>query len=220
MFTGLIETVGTIRSVVPGAGAVRVGIESELPVADMTDGESVAVDGVCLTVSSRDNRTFFADAIPETLSRSTLGRLGSGSAVNLERALRLGDRLGGHLVQGHVDAVADVREVLRRGDDYRIRLALVEAIRPFMAEKGSVALQGVSLTVSAVRKAEFEVAVIPETLNRTTLGRLRRGDAANVEVDLLARYLDSLMRHSPGAGSGRPGGAGMFPTGRGRAGRP
>jgi riboflavin synthase len=218
MFTGLIETIGTIRSMTRGEGAVRIGIESDLPASEMDGGESVAVDGACLTVTSVRDRVFYADAIPETLSRTTLGKLGVGSPVNLERALRIGGRLGGHLVQGHVDATADVREVHQRGDDYRIRIALVPGIRRYVAEKGSVALQGVSLTVSAVRAAEFEVAVIPETLARTTLRRLRRGDAVNVEVDLLARYLERLALPSYGEGGPPRKGTGIFPTDRGRTG--
>ena len=210
MFTGLIETVGTVDSIRPGRGAVRLGIRSDLPVDRMTGGESVSVDGVCLTVARLEGDTFWADAVPETLSRSTLGGLAPGDPVNLERALRVGDRLGGHLVQGHVDATARVRSVRRRGDDYRIRVGLDGDLRRYLAEKGSVALQGVSLTVASVDADAFEVAVIPETLARTTLARLDTGRPVNVEVDLIARYLESLLGHGPGA---RRGGPGVFPTG-------
>lgn len=192
MFTGLIATVGTIREKVPGRGSVRLGIESDLPVADMIDGESVAVDGVCLTVVRRSGRRFYADAIAETLGLTTMGNLRSGSRVNLERALRMGDRLGGHLVQGHVDGVGKVREVVRKGDDYRLRITLPEDIGRYVAWKGSIAIQGVSLTVSALEGDWFEVALIPETLTRTNLGSMGRGDVANLEVDLMARYLARL----------------------------
>ncbi len=202
MFTGLIETVGTVREKVPGSGSVRFGIESELPVAEMLDGESVAVDGVCLTVVRRDRRRFYADAIAETLGLTTLAKLRSGARVNLERALRVGDRLGGHMVQGHVDGVGKVREVVRQGDDYRLRITLPEELQRYVAWKGSIAIQGVSLTVSALEGDWFEVALIPETLTRTILGSMRRGDMANLEVDLMARYL-ARLNDSENNSSGR-----------------
>jgi len=194
MFTGLIETVGRVRRVVPAAGSTRLTIETDLPVAAMRDGESVAVDGVCLTVTRRSGKAFEADAVAETLSRTTLGGLGPGDAVHLERSLAVGDRLGGHLVQGHVDAVAKVVSLRRRGHDVRLDVALPKALRGLVAAKGSIALQGVSLTVSAVRPRSFEVVLIPETLVRTKLGRLRAGDGLNVEADVVARYLEALMR--------------------------
>lgn len=191
MFTGLIQSVGTVREVRPGSRATTVAVESDLPVAEMEDGESVAVQGVCLTVTRRSGRRFSADAIPETLRRTTLGELRPGSRVNLERALRLGDRLGGHLVQGHVDGTVRVREVLRSGE-WRVRLERTAELARYIAYKGSVALDGVSLTVASVTPESFDVALIPETLRRTTLEALRPGSRVNVEVDLLARYLETL----------------------------
>jgi len=161
-------------------------------VAKLTDGESIAVDGVCLTVAARRGDRFHADAVAETLSVTTLGHLSVGDSVNLERSLCLGDRLGGHLVQGHVDGTAAVQRVQRRGDDFRVRVELGPELRPYVARKGSVALQGASLTVAALGPDWFEVVLIPATLTRTTLGRLRPGDRVNVEVDLLARYLERL----------------------------
>lgn len=192
MFTGLIEAQGVVREVRPGRSATTLGIDSDLPVAEMEDGESVAVQGVCLTVTSRAGRLFRADAIPETLRRTTIGRLRVGSSVNLERALRLGDRLGGHLVQGHVDGTARVTDVVRDGGEWRVRLERPAGLAKYIAYKGSVALDGVSLTVAAVDPEHFEVALIPETLRRTTLADLRPGSPVNVEVDLLARYLETL----------------------------
>lgn len=197
MFTGLIEASGRVERVVARAGATRLAIASDLPVASMKDGESVAVDGVCLTVAKRSGRIFEAEAVAETLARTTLGSLRVGETVHLERALALGDRLGGHLVQGHVDAVARVQGLKRRGGDVRLEVALPSALRGLVALKGSISLQGVSLTVSAVSARAFEVALIPETLARTKLGSLRRGDGLNVEVDLLARYLEALLRGRP-----------------------
>ena len=193
MFTGLIETVGRVQSVVVGTGATRLVIATELPLTSMRDGESVAVDGVCLTIVRRKGSTFEAAAVAETLKRSTLGGLRIGDPVHLERSLALGDRLGGHLVQGHVDAVAKVVALGRRGDDVRLTIALPVALRGLVACKGSIAVHGVSLTVSAVRSRSFEVALIPETLARTKLSSLKSGDAVNLEADVIARYLESLL---------------------------
>lgn len=193
MFTGLIETVGEVLAIRPGSGSARVTIASSLPSSEMAQGESVAIDGVCLTVVERGRGRLSFDAVRETLDRTTLGTLRPGARVNLERAIRLSDRLGGHLVQGHVDAVAVVARTSSRGDDRRIRVRLVPEIRGYVAGKGSVALNGVSLTVSAVDRSTFEVALIPETLARTNLGVLMAGSRVNVEVDLLARYLEALL---------------------------
>lgn len=194
MFTGLIETVGRVRSVVPGLGATRLTIATDIPLASLEDGESVAVDGVCLTIARRAKGAFAADAVAETLARTTLGALRAGDRVHLERSLAVGDRLGGHLVAGHVDAVAKVLDAKRRGGDVRLTVALPAALRGLVAKKGSIALQGVSLTVSALSTRSFEVALIPETLARTRLGAVRAGDRLNVEADQIARYLESLMR--------------------------
>jgi riboflavin synthase len=194
MFTGLIESIGRVRRVVPAEGATRLAIETRLPVAEMRDGESVAVDGVCLTVTRRSGNVFEAEAVAETLSRTTLGGLRVGDAVHLERSLAVGDRLGGHLVQGHVDAVAKVIALRRRGHDVRLEVGLPKPLRGLVALKGSIALLGVSLTVSGVTSRSFEIALIPETLARTKLGTLRPGNGVNVEADLIARYLEALMR--------------------------
>ncbi len=193
MFTGLIETVGRVQRVVPGTGATRLTISTDLPVASMRDGESVAVDGVCLTIARRKGNAFEADAVAETLKRTTLGGLRIGDGVHLERSLAVGDRLGGHLVQGHVDAVAKVIALRRRGDDVRLTIALPSALRGLVARKGSIAINGVSLTVSAVQSRSFEVALIPQTLARTKLGGLRAGQGVNLEADVIARYLEALM---------------------------
>ena len=192
MFTGIVEAVGTVVLAARRGGTVRLGVSSLLPVGEMANGDSVCVDGVCLTVVSRSGGRFFVDVVPETLSRTTLGARHRGDRVNLERALRMGDPLGGHMVQGHVDAVAPVLEVLGTGGDYRLRMALAPPIRRFVAEKGSIALQGVSLTVASVEEDAFEVALIPLTRSGTTLGKVRAGDRLHVEVDVLARYLERL----------------------------
>lgn len=216
MFTGLIETVGVVTGSAPRRGSLRLTIRSSLPIARLSPGESIAVQGVCLTVAALSDHAFAADVIPETLARTTLGGVKRGARVNLERSLRLSDRLGGHLVQGHVDGTARVAGISRRGGEHRLEIHAPAALRPFLAPKGSVALDGVSLTVASVSGTRFEVALIPETLARTTLGDVAAGDRVNVEVDLLARYLDRLLRaastprraSSPKAGGGRSRGGG------------
>jgi riboflavin synthase len=203
MFTGLIQTLGRVERVGPRAGATRLAIRSEFPAASIQDGESIAVDGVCLTVARHAGGVFEADAVAETLAKTTLGALRPGDAVHLERSLAIGDRLGGHLVQGHVDAVARVVSLKRRGGDVRLEVSLPAELRGLVASKGSIALHGVSLTVAAMKARSFDVALIPETLQRTKLGGLRAGDRLNVEVDLLARYLEALMRTRGAPGAGR-----------------
>jgi riboflavin synthase len=193
MFTGLVETIGTLTAAIPRAGSTRLTVESDLPSDEVRRGDSIAVDGVCLTVSAIAGRLLSFDVIVETASRTTLGRARAGRRVNLERALALGDRVGGHLVQGHVDATSRVLRVTTRGDDRRVRLGLAASLARYVAAKGSIAVQGVSLTVTAVASLSFEVALIPETVSRTTLGTLAAGNDVNVEVDVLARYLERLM---------------------------
>jgi riboflavin synthase len=193
VFAGLVQAVGQLVEVVPRPESTRIVVASNLPGRSVA-GESISVDGVCLTVARVDGDRFHADVIAETAARTTLGQARAGRRVNLERALRLGDRLGGHLIQGHVDGTAAVVDVTRRGDDWRVRVELDDALRRFVARKGSIAVQGVSLTVAAVAREWFEVALIPETVARTTLGQLVPGERVNVEVDLVARYLDSLLR--------------------------
>ena len=194
MFTGLIEGMGHVRAIAPAEGLTRLTLETPFPAGELALGESVAVDGVCLTATARTADGFAVDAVAETLHRTTLGALRPGDPVNLERALRLSDRLGGHLVQGHVDGTASVLDVTRRGGDVRLAVELPAALRPYVAFKGSIALSGVSLTVASVERETFSVALIPETLARTTLGRAGPGSRLNVEVDLLARYLEGLLR--------------------------
>ncbi|HJQ84953.1 MAG TPA: riboflavin synthase [Candidatus Binatia bacterium] len=194
MFTGLVETMGRVVRVTRGKGSTRLAIESTLPAAKMRDGESVAVDGVCLTVARRRGRVLEMDAVPETLALTTLGDLRTGDPVHLERALTLADRLGGHLVQGHVDGVARVISLTSRAGDVRLAVELPAALRRYAAVKGSIALHGVSLTVARRTARGVEVALIPETLARTKLGAVRAGFRLNVEMDLIARYLDALSR--------------------------
>lgn len=194
MFTGLVEQVGVVRECQIRPDGARLRIEWDEPAEEeLGQGESIAVDGVCLTVVSRGPGWFETDLALETLKRSTLGERKEGEQVNLERALRLGDRLGGHLVQGHVDGVADLLEVRPEGEGKRIRLAAPGPLAGYIVEKGSVALDGVSLTVASGAGKGFEVALIPHTLAITTLGRWTPPRKVNLEVDLMAKYVESLL---------------------------
>lgn len=193
MFTGIVQGIGTVEKIAPGRGCRRLEVSAPFRLGGLRDGDSVCLAGACLTVVASEADRFSAEIVAETLARSTLGLLRPGGRVNLELALRVGDPLGGHLVQGHVDATAAVRSVVRRHGDWRLRIAMPAAIRRFVAEKGSIAIDGVSLTVARASAREIEVALIPTTLSRSTLGTLRPGDRVNVEVDILARYLEGLM---------------------------
>lgn len=193
MFTGIIECQGTIESRSVGPQETRLRIATPFPEAPER-GESIAVDGVCLTAVAGGPGWFEAVVSPETLSRTTLGGLEAGVRVNLERALRLGDRLGGHLVQGHVDAVGRVAGVRPEGSGARMSIAFPAELAPLVVFKGSVAVDGVSLTVAARGEGTFEVALIPETLEVTGLGTRRAGDRVNLEVDLIGRYVVEAVR--------------------------
>ncbi len=189
MFSGLVAARGEVRSVARRGRGARIEVGCELPGELLAPGESVAVQGACLTVVEPAPTSFAADLSPETLARTTLGALRAGARVNLERALRLSDRLGGHLVLGHVDAAVPVVSI-RRGQEFSTaRISVPVALAPEVAEKGSVAVDGVSLTVSALGEGWFEVALIPATLAGTTLGGLRAGDLVNLETDVLAKYV-------------------------------
>jgi riboflavin synthase len=193
MFTGIIREIGSVQNVERArAGArlrVRAGVADRLP-----DGDSVSVNGVCLTVAAAGDAEFEADVMNQTLAVTTLGSLEAGNRVNLEPALRAGEPLGGHLVQGHVDGTARVTSVSEDGFSRRLRFELPDELRRYVAEHGSVALDGVSLTVAALTGEGLEVSLIPETLERTTLGDLTDGSVVNLEVDVLARYAERLMQ--------------------------
>ncbi len=200
MFTGIVEEVGEVVSVEPAGGtgqALLLTVRGPLVSSDVAHGESIAVSGVCLTVVDSDEGTFTADVMKESMNRSTLGSLVPGSPVNLERAARVGGRLGGHIVQGHVDGTA---RLLSRepGDNWDVlRFGLAADLSPYVVEKGSITVDGTSLTVSAVsepgaKEEFFEVSLIPETLRATTLGDLAIGATVNVEVDVSAKYVERI----------------------------
>lgn len=193
MFTGIVQAVGTVSRITPAEAGCRMRIDcAELAPGSWREGDSVAVAGCCLTALAIDQAGFSADLSAETLERTSLGGLESRAPVNLEPALAVGDRLGGHLVTGHVDGLAEVVSIRPAGESRIFRFRVPEALARFIAEKGSVTLDGVSLTVNAVDGRAFEVNLIPHTLAVTTLGRLEPGHRVNLEVDLLARYLERL----------------------------
>jgi riboflavin synthase len=193
MFTGIIREVGTVESVERTDDGARIRVRAGVA-EELRGGDSISVNGVCLTASSAGDGAFEADVMNQTLSVTTLGSLDASGRVNLEPALRAGDPLGGHLVQGHVDGAGHVRSVSPDGFARRLRIELPDELRRYVAERGSVALDGVSLTVAELAPGGLEVSLIPETLERTTLGELEEGSEVNVEVDVVARYAERLLQ--------------------------
>lgn len=198
MFTGLVQDVGTIERVIPG-GMTELWIGTRLGASSFEIGESIAVDGACLTVVEREGVRFRVQAGEETLRRTTLGGYKAGTKVNLERALRMGDRLGGHLVQGHVDSVGEILGDRWEGSSWVVTFSLPAALSPFFIEKGSVAIDGISLTVMSLERDRFSIMVIPETREKTTLGDKRVGDQVNLEADLIGKYVARLYASTQGA---------------------
>ena len=196
MFTGLIETTGTVRRIVPAQEGVRLGIACNL--RDYTLGESIAVNGICLTVVAFDGSTFDAEASSETLTRTNLGALKPGSTVHLERALRLGDRLGGHWVTGHVDGTGKVTRITPHGSSKAVTIETEPHILRYIVEKGSVALDGASLTVNRVTSHAFEVMLIPHTQTVLAPGFVTVGHIINIEVDILGKYVEKLLACNDG----------------------
>jgi riboflavin synthase len=192
MFTGLVEDRGTVSDVQATAQGVRLTVETPIA-AQLAEGDSIAVDGVCLTAAAVDGGSFSADVMHETLRCSSLGEVLPGAQVNLELALRVGARMGGHIVQGHVDGIGSVEAAREDGFARVLTVAAPPELLRYVVDKGSIAVNGVSLTVSAVRGDSFDVSLIPETLARTNLGDVIPGTAVNLEVDLVAKYVEKLV---------------------------
>lgn len=193
MFTGIVSERGAVRRVVPTGGGARLSIEGPLTARGLAVGDSIAVNGVCLTAIDVDPPGFSVEAVAETLGLTNLGLLGEGSAVNLERPVPAAGRFDGHIVQGHVDGVVPVRSITAEGEARRVWLDVAPRLARYIVSKGSVALDGVSLTVSGVDEGGFEVVLIPHTLEETSLGALAAGTRINLEVDVLAKYVERLM---------------------------
>lgn len=192
MFTGLIADLGSLSAVEQEGDGVTLAVSTRLA-REVREGDSIAVNGVCLTATAVDEQGFRTQAMIETLRRSSLGALDAGSRVNLELALRASDRLGGHIVQGHVDGTATVTSVRDEGFSRVLDIEAEEALTRYMVEKGSVAIDGVSLTISALDWEGFSVSLIPETLERTNLGAVEQGAVVNIEVDVLAKHVERLL---------------------------
>ena len=194
MFTGIIQSIGKIISITVGSVDTRLSVNvGNMPFDDVEMGESISINGACMTVVAFDKNSFSVDVSKESLAMTTLGRLKTGSTVNLERAMRLSDRLGGHLVSGHVDGVGQITQRVTEGRSVRFGIRVPDELAKYIAHKGSVCIDGVSLTVNEVKGTEFSLQIIPHTLQETIFNRYSIGDQVNIEVDIIARYLESLL---------------------------
>jgi len=203
MFTGLVEGTGTLLRVDRRGPDARMTLRADFDPRGFTLGESIAVDGACLTVVSFEGRTFSVDVSAETLSRTTLGTRGPGSRFNLERALRLGDRLGGHLVTGHIDGLGTLQDRAMEGRSWRLTFSIPPELSRYVVAKGSIAVNGVSLTVNGCGPDRFDVNVIPHTAEVTTIGLLQIGDRVNIETDIIGKYVERMLQgHRPDGDKG------------------
>ena len=196
MFTGIVREVGRVVVVEGDDEGLTLQVEAPRTAEALAVGDSVAVAGVCLTAEAVEDGTVRFHAVPETLARTSLGRLGPGDQVNVEPALRAGEPLGGHIVQGHVDDLGTVASLVEEGDGARLTIGAADGVLRYCVEKGSIAVDGVSLTVAALEGETFSIAVVPHTLAATTLGRLSPGSPVNLEVDVLAKYVDRLLNRT------------------------
>ena len=195
MFTGIIQAIGRIAAIAPGEKDIQLHVETgKLPLAGVSLGDSIATSGVCLTVTDLPGDGFWADVSPETLSLTTLGGKGVGDSVNLETSLTLQTALGGHLVSGHVDGVGEVERIVEDARFWRVTIAVPENLARYIAIKGSICVDGTSLTVNQVEGASFELTIIPQTWEETVFSEYQTGSAVNLEVDVIARYLERLMQ--------------------------
>ncbi len=203
MFTGIVEGLGTVKTVIRARGGVRMDIQSHFSLEKVRVGDSISVSGVCLTAVEVEDNTFQVDVAPETLSKSTLGQTKVSDRVNLERALCIGDRLSGHFVTGHVDGIGTVKARRPVGNAVVFTFGVSEDIARYIVQKGSVAVDGVSLTVNACNPRSFEVSIIPHTVSITTIGLKNVGDLVNVEADMVGKYIERFIQH-PAKGAEGP----------------
>ena len=193
MFTGLIQDIGTIRDIDTSRGDLRAQIETQMNLSAVSIGASISCSGCCLTVIDKTDETFFVDISAETLSKTTLGAWKVMTRINLEPSLKVGDEMGGHFVSGHVDCIIKILDITPEGNSHRFKIALPDHLKKYIAPKGSVALDGISLTVNEVDNKSFGVNIIPHTWEKTTLSDRRPGDKLNMEIDMLARYAARMM---------------------------
>ena len=196
MFTGIIEEIGIVKSISTIPGGIKITIGATSILDDLAVDHSVAVSGVCLTVIELKNRSFAVEAVGETLAKSTIKNLKSSDVVNLERAMKLGDRLGGHLVQGHVNGVGTISKVVRRGDNWYIEVDIPETLDRYVIPEGSIAVDGISLTVASLEGTKVGLSIIPHTFKNTTLSRVKVGNTCNIETDLIGKYLEKWLNNS------------------------
>ena len=194
MFTGIIEGLGTIKSIAPAAGGSRMRIQADFPMEGLRIGDSVAVSGACLTAVTFEHQIFEVDVSPETMAKTTLGQAKVGHRVNLEQALRFGDRLGGHLVSGHIDGIGVIRAKRPAANAVIFVFEIPESLARYVVAKGSIAVDGISLTVNACDRASFEVSIIPHTARVTTVGLKNVGDRVNIETDMIGKYIERFTR--------------------------
>ncbi len=194
MFTGLIEELGRVAEIGRHAAGMRLVIEADLVTSDLSNGDSISVSGVCLTALDVSPSSFSADISPETLGRTTLGSLTLGSPVNLERAMLPTTRLGGHFVQGHVDGTGELVQAKSEGEFWTVSIGYPAHLARYFVEKGSVAVEGISLTIARLHEGSFDIAVIPKTWDQTNLSKLKKGDHVNLEVDMVAKYIERIMQ--------------------------
>ncbi len=196
MFTGLVEELGRVGSIDLSSDGARISIQASLITSDISNGDSIAVNGVCLTALNVTGSSFVADVSPETLDRTTIGNLAVGSRVNLERALLPTTRLGGHIMQGHVDGRGTFLSAESQGDFWTVKIGFPDEFARYLVHKGSVAVEGISLTIAALNQNDFDIAVIPKTWEMTNLSTLNPGDAVNLEADIIAKYVERMMQNT------------------------
>ncbi len=196
MFTGLVQTCGIIVATITNSEGKQLAIKAPSIVSEITVGDSVSVNGVCLTVTDVTQDVFIIQAVHVTLKKTTIGMLDSGSSVNLELALKVQDRVGGHFVQGHVNGLGKIESVKPYGDNYEMTISIDQALKRYMIKEGSVALDGISLTIADCHKKNITVSIIPHTWQVTNLNKKKVGDFLNIEVDILAKYVEQFMRHT------------------------
>jgi riboflavin synthase len=193
MFTGIIEEIGKIEKITPIAGGFTLRIKAEKVIEDLTINDSVCIDGVCLTVTKKENDAFWADAVGATLEKTTINKIKADASVNLERSVRLSDRLGGHLVQGHVNGIGTISEIKKLGENYLIKILIPEDLEKYLIKEGSIAINGISLTIADVNGNEISISIIPHTWQNTNLKDKMVDNRVNVEIDILAKYVEKLL---------------------------